>query len=211
MAAVRTFTLPHYEAYPVHIALFEDVSNAAYLRSQLLAANPEFDYAFIDAAMILTPTHLLSATALSLHAFLHSSPKTHTPHSELLFRLSPTNNIGEAYRLFGIADSTTAVIAVKLALGKDGRVDPGVSAEGVGEFLGRVVEGRSVEIEVGGEGEGEEGLGARADVHRIKKVYKISCAKGKGGKGAKGGNGGEKDDRAGIESVVLGAMALKGW
>jgi EKC/KEOPS complex subunit CGI121/TPRKB len=52
MANVRTFTLPHYHAYPVHVAVFKDVTNASYLRSQLLAANPEFDYAFLDAEMV---------------------------------------------------------------------------------------------------------------------------------------------------------------
>lgn len=52
MALVRAFALPHYEAYPVHIALFKDVKNAAYLRSQLLEANSAFDYAFLDAQMV---------------------------------------------------------------------------------------------------------------------------------------------------------------
>jgi EKC/KEOPS complex subunit CGI121/TPRKB len=52
MAQVQTFTLPHYEAYPVHVALFQDVKNAAFLRSQLLEANAEFDYAFLDAEMV---------------------------------------------------------------------------------------------------------------------------------------------------------------
>lgn len=52
MALVRTFTIPHYETYPVHVALFKDVKNASYLRSQLLAANPDFDYAFLDAEMV---------------------------------------------------------------------------------------------------------------------------------------------------------------
>lgn len=58
MALVRTFTLPHYEAYPVHIALFKDVKNAVYLRSQLLEANAAFDYAFLDAQMV-RPIQLL--------------------------------------------------------------------------------------------------------------------------------------------------------
>jgi len=57
MASVRTFTLPHYHAYPVHVALFKDVTNASYLRSQLLAANPDFDYAFLDASMVGTLSH----------------------------------------------------------------------------------------------------------------------------------------------------------
>jgi EKC/KEOPS complex subunit CGI121/TPRKB len=52
MANVRTYRLPHYDEYPVHVALFENVSNAAFLRSQLLEANPEFDYAFLDATMV---------------------------------------------------------------------------------------------------------------------------------------------------------------
>lgn len=52
MAKVRTFTLPHYEQYPVHVCVFRDVTNAAFLRSQLLEANPEFDYAFLDASMV---------------------------------------------------------------------------------------------------------------------------------------------------------------
>jgi hypothetical protein len=52
MALVRTFKLPHYEQYPVHVALFHHVTNAAYLRSQLLEANAEFDYAFLDAEMV---------------------------------------------------------------------------------------------------------------------------------------------------------------
>ena len=52
MASVRTFTLPHYEDYPVHVALFKDVTNAAFLRKQLLEGNQEFDYAFLDASMV---------------------------------------------------------------------------------------------------------------------------------------------------------------
>jgi EKC/KEOPS complex subunit CGI121/TPRKB len=57
MALVRTFTLPHYEAYPIHVALFKDVKNASYLRSQLLEANPDFDYAFLDAEMVGNIVH----------------------------------------------------------------------------------------------------------------------------------------------------------
>ncbi|KAF1930491.1 CGI-121-domain-containing protein [Didymella exigua CBS 183.55] len=208
MAAVRTFTLPHYDAYPVQVALFSDVRNAAFLRSQLLAANPEFDYAFLDAAMILTPQHLLTATFLALHAFLNSTHKTRTPHSELVFRLSPNNNIGESYRTFGLTDTTTRLIAVKLPINADGTRDDSVSNEKVGRHLGSAVEGVSVELsEDGGD------LGRFAEVHRIKKVYKITCAKSTSGKGAKGGpaaNAEKKDDRSDIEAVILGTMALKG-
>jgi hypothetical protein len=52
MANIKTFHLPHYTDYPIYVALFKDVTNAEFLRSQLLAANQEFDYAFLDAAMV---------------------------------------------------------------------------------------------------------------------------------------------------------------
>lgn len=67
MASIRTFTLPHYETYPVHVALFKDVTNAAFLRSQLLEANAEFDYAFLDARMVSNYfdfQHLFEATII---------------------------------------------------------------------------------------------------------------------------------------------------
>lgn len=75
MAAVRTFTLPHYEAYPVQIALFKDVNNAEFLRSQLLAANAQFDYAFLDAAMV----------SLIHHHNLYTAPSSqkHIPSHDL--------------------------------------------------------------------------------------------------------------------------------
>jgi hypothetical protein len=41
----------------MHVALFKDVQNASYLRSQLLEANPQFDYAFLDASMVRDSQH----------------------------------------------------------------------------------------------------------------------------------------------------------
>ncbi|KAH6862622.1 kinase binding protein CGI-121-domain-containing protein [Alternaria alternata] len=200
MASVRTFSLPHYEAYPVHVALFKDVKNASFLRRQLLEANPDYDYAFLDASMILTPHHLLSATFLALHGHLTHRAKTRTPHSELVFRLSPNNNIGESYKKFGIADTTTALIAVKLPLSPSSTAstdekstyekDESITNESVSSHLGSAVEGTS--------------------------VYKLGGDGGKKGKkGAVNGDGGDverrkAEEKKDIESVVLGIIALKG-
>ncbi|TQV94055.1 hypothetical protein V2A60_002877 [Cordyceps javanica] len=38
--------------YHIHIALFRDVKNAAFLHEQLLARNTDFEYAFVDASVI---------------------------------------------------------------------------------------------------------------------------------------------------------------
>ncbi|RMZ68520.1 hypothetical protein GMOD_00008229 [Pyrenophora seminiperda CCB06] len=219
MASVRSFTLPHYLAYPVHVGLFTDVVNAAFLRSQLLDANPDFDYAFLDASMIISPQHLLSATFLALHNFLTSRSKTRTPHSELVFRLSPNNNIGESYKRFGISDTTTTLIAVKLPLSSSGpegsySKDESITNESVRKHLESVIEGTCIEIDETG-----EQLAVSRDIAKIRKVYKLGGGDGTGAgkKGSKGvtmnnhGNGGKtEDETAMMESVILGIIALKG-
>lgn len=223
MAHVRTFSLPHYPDYPVQVALFTNVTNAAFLRSQLLEANSDFDYAFLDASMvsspihtlqicsvsdlykILSPHHLLSASFSALHRHATSTLKARTPHSELVFRLHPNNNIGESYRKFGISDTTTNLIAVKLSLPKEGSATSDITAESVSKHLGENVKGESIEI---GE-EGEE-LGRFADVEKIRGVYKLGdVGKGKGKKGVVNG-GVVRDERKELEGVILGMMTIKG-
>ncbi|KAH7092489.1 kinase binding protein CGI-121-domain-containing protein [Paraphoma chrysanthemicola] len=215
MAQVQTLTLPHYSAYPVHVALFKHVANAAFLRSQLLEANPEFDYAFLDAEMILSQNHLLTATFLALHAILTSRSKTRTPHSELVFRLSPNNNIGESYKKFGLSDTTSSLIAVKLPLrpssasspgeaAKEWTLDESITNESVSKHLGDVVKGTSVKI-----GERGEELGECCDEDKVRKVYKLVSGGVKGKKGAVNGDAG-MNQRKDLESVILGTMTLKG-
>ena len=53
MAALQKFEIAHLPPNLVaHVALFEEVENAAYLHQQLLQGNPEFEYALIDAACV---------------------------------------------------------------------------------------------------------------------------------------------------------------
>ena len=43
-----TIQLSHLPQHPIHISLFKNVQNSAYLREQLLAMNAEFEYGFLD-------------------------------------------------------------------------------------------------------------------------------------------------------------------
>jgi EKC/KEOPS complex subunit CGI121/TPRKB len=53
MSQLQTFHLSHLpSSNAVHVALYQDLQNASYLREQLLAGNSEFEYAFIDASMV---------------------------------------------------------------------------------------------------------------------------------------------------------------
>lgn len=51
--SLEAVTLEHLPAsHKVYVALFRDVQNAVFLHQQLLARNPEFEYAFIDASVV---------------------------------------------------------------------------------------------------------------------------------------------------------------
>lgn len=53
MSHLQTLKLEHLpEDFAVHIALYENVKNAAFLQQQLLQGNTAFEYAFIDASVV---------------------------------------------------------------------------------------------------------------------------------------------------------------
>ena len=111
-AALETINLSHHPAsLPIHVALYRDVQNAAFLRQQLITGNADFEYALIDASMvghriflkkeifltwniqILSRTHALSAVFRAVNDFMNARLKSRNVHSEIVFSLSPANNV----------------------------------------------------------------------------------------------------------------------
>jgi EKC/KEOPS complex subunit CGI121/TPRKB len=131
-----------------------------------------------------------------------SRAKTRTPHSELVFRLHPNNNIGESYRKFGISDTTSSLIAVKLALTSEW------TSERVSEHLGEHVKGESVDP-----GESLENVGMWCDVAKVRRIYKLAGVaemKSEKKSAAVNGNAKELDERKELESIITGIITLKG-
>jgi Kinase binding protein CGI-121 len=54
---------------PLYLTLYHSVQNAPFLRQQLLAGNTDFEYAFVDASMVLL---LFIATSTSHPKLLHT-------------------------------------------------------------------------------------------------------------------------------------------
>jgi EKC/KEOPS complex subunit CGI121/TPRKB len=69
---METYHFPNFPTYasPVHIALFENVTNCSAMRKKLIAASTmegeegdkarsDVDYGFIDASLVCSPLHVL--------------------------------------------------------------------------------------------------------------------------------------------------------
>ncbi|SLM37718.1 protein cgi121 [Lasallia pustulata] len=206
MAELKTLHLAHLPpSLAVHVALYQDVKNAVFLRQQLLAGNAEFEYALIDASMIISTTHVLAAVFRAANDLLNDRLKSRNVHSEIVFALSPNNNIAESFRRFGVADATTNLLVIKVTTSTE------ITHDVVQQHLGSSVEGKPIDFS-------DQTLAQMTDLARVKKVYKLSAqAATKGRQDARGNSaafngksGAMEDDRKEIEVNVVGLMALRG-
>ncbi|PFH62169.1 hypothetical protein XA68_14838 [Ophiocordyceps unilateralis] len=121
-------SLDHVPAkFAIHVALFHNVRNAAFLQRQLLDRNAEFEYAFVDASIILSRNHILSAVFKAIIAQAQGTLETPNIHSEIVVHLSPSHNIADAYRRFGISPATTHLAVIKITFPTDTCQEPASS------------------------------------------------------------------------------------
>ncbi|KAI1609496.1 kinase binding protein CGI-121-domain-containing protein [Exophiala viscosa] len=186
-------------------ALYTDVENASFLKDQLLAGNADFEYAFIDASMVLSTTHVLAATFRAMNDYINDRLKSRNVHSEIVFCLSPNNNIGEAFRRFGVSETTKDLLVLKVA------TTPQVTLDSVSQHLSSNIHGKECAFD-------DASFRKIADVDRLRKVYKLGApqtSKGKGGSKPVNGTTSTSQDKEvdtirHLETQILGVMALRG-
>ncbi len=90
---MEIISLPHLPQQPLRVCLFKDVRNAAFLRQQLIEGNRDFENAFLDASVLLSRNHVLAACFRAINDELNGRLKSRNVHSEIVFALSPNNNV----------------------------------------------------------------------------------------------------------------------
>lgn len=136
-------------------------------------------------------------------------------HSEVVFSLNPNNNIADAFRRFGIADTTRILLAIKISTNLN------TTAESVERHLSSSITGVAIPFT-------NDVLANITDLVKVRKIYKLDASNmnsSVGKKGKRGKSGGNEeviingdanrledglDERVEMESVILGIMALKG-
>jgi len=199
MALLQSIGLEHLPAdYTIHIALFREFKNAAFLHQQLLAGNTDFEYALIDASVIISKFQALAATYRAVNDLIENRLRSRNVHSEIVFSLSPNNNIAESFRRFGITPTTSNLLVIKISTPSQLH-----TAEIIQAHLSANFEGEQVEFS-------DEVLGSMTDLARVKKIYKLNSGGEKGGKAVVNGTGKEDAERRELEVLILGSMALRG-
>ncbi|KAF3932773.1 hypothetical protein ABW19_dt0206923 [Dactylella cylindrospora] len=192
------------ENWKLHIGLFTSVTNAAHLHSQLLAKNSEYEYAFIDPAILVSHLQPLAAAYRAIRDSLDPKAGLRTPnvHSETVFSLSPTHNITDSYRRFGISPTSTSVLAIKIL----DTNTPGYSEEETLSHLTTIITGEEVPFTT-------ESIRQFTDLAKVKKYYKLKDLGALDKLHEKAGKEVKKKTEAEtwrqLHMAILGAMALR--
>lgn len=180
---MEQITLPHLKDTSIVLALYKDVKNAEFLRQQLLDGNTAFQYTFLDASVLISRDQVLAACLRSIVDMKNERLRSRNVHSEIVFALSPNNNISESFRRFGLSTTTTHVAVVKI----------GADLASVQQHLSQVIEGTLVPFN-------DAELSPLRNEARVRKIYRIEAP----AKGESATLGRE------AESFVIGSMALRG-
>ncbi|CCH42437.1 hypothetical protein BN7_1982 [Wickerhamomyces ciferrii] len=86
-------TIPKFPGFKVSLHKFTNVQNAAEIKSNLLSGNQDYNFAFINSQTIISSEQLIASVYRSLLDYTEDKIRTRTLHSEVIFSLSPTQNV----------------------------------------------------------------------------------------------------------------------
>ncbi|XP_071111032.1 EKC/KEOPS complex subunit TPRKB-like [Haliotis cracherodii] len=149
-------TVVNHALYPdttITMALFREVTNSAELRQHVMKG--EFEASLLKPVMIVDPFQVLVAANKAEHLHRSGRMMTRNVHTEILFCLSPTKNISDSFKKFGLGDSDTSALVV-IMNDKNGSTLATVTDK---------VQGKLVDVTE---------VGELTDTDMVKKVYKLT-------------------------------------
>lgn len=107
---------PQFADVSVLASVFTDLLPAvlSQVKKGLLLADPLYDYCFLSLAHLVSLEHLYNAIHKAVLNEKNGCMRARTLNTEIIFNLSPVNNIMDALKRFGVDENASSVVVVKV-------------------------------------------------------------------------------------------------
>ena len=159
----REIEVPVYKKYKAVCFLASNVKNCQEIKENLIKANKDYDYGFINAKNVVSLEQLYSGfykTVMSQH---DGNMKSRTLHTELIYSLSPFKNIMDCLNKFGISKDSNSILIVKIVESETLNNDFIKTQQ---EHLKSIIDGEFLEIT-------DDSLQEITDIKALEKNYKL--------------------------------------
>lgn len=189
-------SFPQFPETSILISCFKDIkpSVLSEVKTQLVSGNKDYDFCFLNTLHIISLEHLYSAIHKSILNYSGDSMRAKTLNTEIIFNLSPINNIMDALKRFGVDEGCPNVIIIKVFFNKEetNNIDQ------IENHLQKLLEANNTQsLELNDDVLFNDFI----DIKKFKKVYKLNDAKL---------TNDENDLQANLTRLAIGACQLRG-
>lgn len=141
---------PQFPEFTIHISLFINISleNITTIKSNLISSTDnhnKYDYCFLNTKYIISKEHLFQSIYKSLLNYTSKSGlSTRNLNSEIIYNLSPINNIGDALKRFGISEDCPNCIVIKIINNKEEEITKALDRANTD--LKEIIDGELIEL-----------------------------------------------------------------
>lgn len=114
--AYGKLNLAQFPNYTVLIFLFTDVDSPILkqVKEQLISGNKDYDFCFLNTQHIVSLEHLYNSIHKAILNYEFGNMRAKTLNTEIIFNLSPINNIMDALKRFGVDETCPNLITIKV-------------------------------------------------------------------------------------------------
>ncbi|EGV63222.1 hypothetical protein PSN45_004505 [Yamadazyma tenuis] len=164
---------PSYPHKTVFISVFANVPKnvLSVVKTKLIEGDPNYELCFLNTNYIISTEYLYSAIYKAILNFETGQSKAKTLNTEIIFNLSPVNNIMDAFKRFGVDDSQdqSNVICIKVI----DYVSDGNCLEDLNTHISKLLHtdaSQNIPLQ-------DAYLFKTVDISKFKKIFKLNDAK----------------------------------